>query len=190
MTRARIEGRSCLIGHTGFVGSNLLRQASFDATYNSASIDSIAGESFDLLVCAGVRAEKWIANRDPAGDRAGVEQLMKALRSVSAKRAILISTVDVFLTPLDVDESTPVETAGLHPYGVNRRWVEQEFARSFETLVARLPGLYGHGIKKNVIHDFLFDHEVEKIDSRGVFQFYGLDRLWSDLTRCHEAKLP
>ena len=44
MTRARIEGRSCLIGHTGFVGSNLLRQATFDATYNSSSIDSIDDE--------------------------------------------------------------------------------------------------------------------------------------------------
>src|SRR6185295_4955925 len=80
-----------------------------------------------------------------------------------------------------VDESTPVNTAGLHPYGTHRRELEQKLADRFKTLVARLPGLYGTGIKKNVIHDFLKNHETNKIDSRGTFQFYGLHRLWRDL---------
>ena len=170
-----------LIGHTGFVGSNLARQTRFDATYNSSSIDTIAGEEFDLLVCSGVRAEKWIANANPEQDRAGIERLMTALATVKAKQLVLISTVDVFLTPIGVDESTPVETEKLHPYGAHRYELEQRLAASYPTLVARLPGLYGPGIKKNVIHDFLKDHETHKIDSRGVFQFYGLHRLWDDL---------
>jgi nucleoside-diphosphate-sugar epimerase len=173
--------RTCLIGHTGFVGSNLARQTRFDATYNSSNIESITGEEFDLLVCAGVRAEKWIANANPEADRAAIDRLLQALDGVKARRAILISTVDVFITPLDVDETTPVITAGLHPYGKNRYHVEQAFADRFDAVIARLAGLYGPGIKKNVIHDFLFDHQTEKIDSRGVFQFYGLHRLWSDL---------
>jgi hypothetical protein len=182
--------RSVLIGHTGFVGSNLLRQHRFDATYNSSNIDSIAGEEFDLLVCAGVRAEKWIANANPQTDRDGIERLVKAVGTVKARRAILISSVDVFITPLDVDEATPIVTDGLHPYGNNRYYVEQAFADRFDTLVARLPGLYGPGIKKNVIHDFLYDHLVEKIDSRGIFQFYGLHRLWGDLQIALTNKLP
>jgi hypothetical protein len=173
--------RACLIGHTGFVGSNLARQTRFDATYNSSNIESIAGEEFDLLVCAGVRAEKWIANANPEADRAGIDRLLQALASVKARRAILISSVDVFITPLDVDETTPIVTTGLHPYGKNRYHVEQAFAEKFDTVIARLAGLYGPGIKKNVIHDFLHDHQTEKIDSRGVFQFYGLHRLWEDL---------
>jgi nucleoside-diphosphate-sugar epimerase len=173
--------RTGLIGHTGFVGTNLVRQTRFDALYNSSNIDSIAGEEFDLLICAGVRAEKWIANANPEADRARIDRLVQALTTVKARRAILISTVDVFMTPIEVDERTPVTTTGLHPYGTNRYYVEQAFAERFDTVVARLAGLYGPGIKKNVIHDFLFDHETEKIDSRGVFQFYGLHRLWSDL---------
>jgi len=173
--------RACLIGHTGFVGSNLVRQTRFDATYNSSNIGMIAGEEFDLLVCAGARAEKWIANANPEADRAGIDRLLAALGSVTARRAILISTVDVFITPLDVDETTPVITAGLHPYGKNRFHLEQAFADRFDAIVARLPALYAPGIKKNVIHDFLFDHQVDKIDSRGMFQFYGLHRLWADL---------
>src|SRR5471032_1906206 len=100
--------RTALIGHTGFVGSNLLRQARFDATYNSSNIEAIAGEEFDLLVCAGVRAEKWIANANPAADRGGIDRLIQALTTVKARRAILISSVDVFITPIEVDESSPV----------------------------------------------------------------------------------
>jgi nucleoside-diphosphate-sugar epimerase len=173
--------RACLIGHTGFVGSNLARQKRFDATYNSSNIESIAGEEFDLLVCAGVRAEKWIANANPEADREGIDRLLAALGTVKARRAILVSTVDVFMTPVDVDETTRVSTTGLQPYGKNRLYLEQAFADRFDTVIARLPALYGAGIKKNVIHDFLFDHQVDKIDSRGVFQFYGLHRLWADL---------
>jgi nucleoside-diphosphate-sugar epimerase len=170
-----------LIGHTGFVGSNLARQTRFDATFNSSNIESIAGQQFDLLVVAGVRAEKWIANANPEQDKAGIDRLLAALHDVEAKKLILVSTVDVFLRPIEVDESTAVQTDGLHPYGAHRYALEQRLAERFETTVARLPGLYGQGIKKNVIHDFLKNHETHKIDSRGVFQFYGLHRLWRDL---------
>jgi nucleoside-diphosphate-sugar epimerase len=170
-----------LIGHTGFVGSNLARQTRFDHCYNTANIESIAGQEFDLLVCSGVRAEKWIANANPEQDKAGIDRLLGALKTVKAKQFVLVSTVDVFLPPIEVDESTPVKTEGLHPYGANRYQLEQTLGDRYQTLVARLPGLYGPGIKKNVIHDFLKNHETHKIDSRGVFQFYGLHRLWKDL---------
>lgn len=170
-----------LIGHTGFVGSNLARQTRFDASFNSSNIESIAGQEFDLLVVAGVRAEKWIANANPEQDRAGIDRLLAALRAVKARQVVLVSTVDVFVSPIDVDESTAVETSGLHPYGRHRYELEQTLSGRFKTLVARLPALYGRGIKKNVIHDFLKDHETHKVDSRGVFQFYGLQRLWADL---------
>lgn len=173
--------RSALVGHTGFVGSNLLRQRSFDVCYNSANIEEIRGQAFDLLICSGVRAEKWLANADPERDRAGIDRLTGALADVRAARVVLISTVDVFNTPVEVDESMPVEAVALHPYGLHRRKLEKWASERFETLVVRLPGLYGRGIKKNVIHDFLYDHETGKIDWRGVFQFYGLYRLWADI---------
>lgn len=176
-----LAGRTALIGHTGFVGSNLLRQRSFDRCYHSTTIDEIRGESFDLLVCAGVRAEKWIANAHPEQDRAGIDRLTDALATVSAGRVVLISTVDVFADPVGPDERTPVTVEGLHPYGRHRHALERWLGERFATTVLRLPGLYGRGIKKNVIHDFLRNHETERIDSRGVFQFYGLGRLWRDV---------
>jgi hypothetical protein len=178
-----------LIGHTGFVGSNLARQTRFDATFNSSNIESIAGQEFDLLVVAGVRAEKWIANANPEQDRAAIDRLFAPLENVKAKQLVLISTVDVFLAPVEVDESSPVKTDDLHPYGLHRYELERKLADRFDTTVARLPGLYGPGIKKNVIHDFLKNHETHKIDSRGVFQFYGLHRLWKDLELSLERRL-
>ncbi len=37
-----------LIGHTGFVGSNLLKQAEFDRCYNSKNIEEIVDEQFEF----------------------------------------------------------------------------------------------------------------------------------------------
>jgi nucleoside-diphosphate-sugar epimerase len=181
---------SALIGHTGFVGGNLLRQRPFDACFNSSNIEQIAGQEFDLVVCSGAPAEKWKANREPERDRENIDRLMNALGAVKARKMILISSVDVFISPVDVDEDSPTPTAGLHPYGLNRLRLEQFLADRFDAHVVRLAGLYGHGIKKNVIYDFLNDNDVHKIDSRGAFQFYGLDRLWSDLTLTMNAGLP
>ncbi len=47
--------RTALIGHTGFVGSNLLAEHPFDELYRSTNIETIAGERFDLVVCAARR---------------------------------------------------------------------------------------------------------------------------------------
>jgi hypothetical protein len=178
-----------LIGHTGFVGSNLARQTRFDATFNSSNIETIAGQEFDLLVVAGVRAEKWIANANPDQDLAAINRLLDALEHAKARHVVLISTVDVFPQPVEVDEATTVRTEGLHAYGAHRFLLEQALAERFPTLVVRLPGLYGPGIKKNVIHDLLKNHETHKIDSRGVFQFYGLHRLWGDLEAAMKSGL-
>jgi nucleoside-diphosphate-sugar epimerase len=180
---------SALIGYTGFVGGNLVRQHSFDAMFNSRNIDTIAGRSFDLVVCAGARAEKWKANAEPAHDLDNIERLVRALEQVSVGRLVLISTVDVFLDPVQVDENSPTPMAGLHAYGRHRRRLEEIAASRFDATIVRLPGLYGPGLKKNVIHDFLHDHETHKIDSRGVFQFYDVQRLWRDIQVALDCEL-
>jgi dTDP-4-dehydrorhamnose reductase len=181
---------TALIGYTGFVGGNLLAQSAFDALYNSSNIDEIAGRSFDLILCAGAPAEKWKANADPERDLANIERLAAAVTRASARRFVLLSTVDVFGSPIAVDEQSPVSTGGLHAYGRNRRLLEERIAASFDTTIVRLPGLYGPGLKKNVIFDFLHDNDVQKVDSRGVFQFYDTARLWGDLEIAVRSGLP
>jgi nucleoside-diphosphate-sugar epimerase len=179
-----------LIGHTGFVGSSLLRRHNFEATFNSSNIDEIRGRSFDLVVCAGARAEKWKANADPAADLNGIERLTRALEHVNARKLVLISTVDVFIDPRGVDETTVPHMTGLHAYGRNRRLLEEIAASRFDATIVRLPALYGPGLKKNVIYDFLHDHELDRIDSRSIYQFYDIDRLWSDIRVALDLELP
>ena len=178
-----------LIGHTGFVGGNLLGQHQFGATYNSKNIEDIAGRGFDLIVCSGAPAAKWKANAEPEADRDNIYRLIRALDKAEAKKFVLISTVDVFLNPMNVDEESATPTAGLHAYGAHRRELEQHVAERFDTLIVRLPALYGNGLKKNAIFDLLNNNDVQKIDSRGVFQFYCVDRLWHDIEAALARKL-
>ncbi len=170
-----------LIGHTGFVGGNLLRQRPFDALFNSKNIQDIRGGSYDLLVCSGAPAEKWKANAEPERDLAVLQGLMEHLRHVTARKVILISTVDVYPRPIEVDEDTPIDGAQGGAYGRHRYLLEQFIQERFDALVVRLPGLFGQGLKKNVIYDFLNNNRTEVIHSEGVFQFYDLVNLWKDL---------
>jgi hypothetical protein len=171
-----------LIGYSGFVGSSLLRQRKFEALFRSSNIFEVHGKAFGLAICAAAPAQKWIANRDPEADRLIIDGLIDNLRQMQAERFVLISTVDVFATPVGVDETTRVDTNGLHAYGLNRyrleQFVQDHFARP---LIVRLPGLVGPGLKKNVIYDFKHDNNVASIDSRSVFQFYPMVNLWFDI---------
>jgi nucleoside-diphosphate-sugar epimerase len=181
--------RRALIGHTGFVGGNLLVQTTFTHCYHSKNIESIASQEFDLAVCCAAPAEKWRVNREPQADWDNLERLMMCLKTMKAARLILISTVDVFPVPHGVDEDSPVHVTDAAPYG-KHRYLLEEFARErFNTLVVRLPGLFGPGLKKNVIFDFLHGNQVDRVDSAAVYQFYDLKNLWSDLQRADRAGL-
>lgn len=177
-----VTGRSGLIGHTGFVGTTLKKQHRFDIFFRSTDIHNIANQEFDLLVCAGAPAKKWLANQRPEEDRDSITSLINALSTVRCERFILISTVDVFLDSFGVDEASRVKTVGIHPYGLHRRELEQFVEQQFpSSLVLRLPGLVGPGLRKNIIYDIHNQNDVQKIDSRSVYQFYPMVNLWADL---------
>jgi nucleoside-diphosphate-sugar epimerase len=170
-----------LIGYTGFVGATILRERAFEARYRSTDIDTVRGRHFELVVCCGAPAEKWRANRDPEEDRARLATLTDALEDVKANRFVLISTVDVYPDPRDVDEHTLIDPSAGQPYG-RHRFALEEFCRArFDTTVVRLPGLYGRGLKKNAIFDLLHDRPVDAIPGNARFQFYDVERLWPDV---------
>jgi hypothetical protein len=173
---------ACLIGHTGFVGKNLARQYVFSDCYNSTNIEQIRGRSYDLLVCCGVSAVKWQANRFPAEDRAAIDRLLKNLSLVTAARSILISTVDIYPSVEGVDESFDPHGDPNHAYGTNRLHVEDTIQKLFgRSHVVRLPALFGPGLKKNVIYDLLHDNCLDAIHPQASFQYYDVRRLWLDL---------
>ncbi len=149
-------GKAALVGYTGFVGSNLYEKGTFADTYNSKNIETAYGTNPELLIYAGLRAEKYLANREPDKDRALVSEAMENIRKIHPKRLVLISTIDVFKNPKNMDESAQIDTDGLLPYGYNRYLLET-WVREYcpDALIVRLPGLFGKNLKKNFIYDFI-----------------------------------
>lgn len=227
---------NALVGYTGFVGSNLYASGTFDAAFNSKNIREAYGLHPDLLVYAGLRAEKYLANSFPEKDLALILEAEENIRRIAPEKLVLISTVDVYGDPVAVDEDSVIETEGLHPYGANRYALEMWVRKNYpDALIIRLPGLFGKNIRKNFIYDYitripfmlktgkmkelsvqapiLVDYyeqldngfykcrelnapEKEMVrdifgklhfsalnftDSRSVYQFYPLYRLWGDI---------
>lgn len=143
-----------IIGCTGFVGSNLCEQTSFDAMYNSKNIKDSYEKTFGLVIYAGVRAEKYLANQQPDHDRKYIEDAIENIKKTKVEKFVLISTIDVYPKPMGVDEKIQTDEELLHPYGLHRRmlekWVEEYVPNS---LIVRLPALYGKNLKKNFIFD-------------------------------------
>ena len=225
-----------LVGYSGFVGSNLYAAGRFDQVYNSKNIEKAYGTKPDLLVYAGLRAEKYLANHAPEKDIEMIFQAEENISKINPKKLVLISTIDVFKVPRGVDETSAIDTENLHPYGYNRYqlelWVHERYP---DALIVRLPGLFGKNIKKNFIYDYknvipfmlkeqkmgelcetdgsikdfydlqdngfyklkeispeekaVLKEKFQKIgfsalnftDSRSIYQFYNLARLWGDI---------
>jgi hypothetical protein len=51
-----------------------------------------------------------------------------------------------------------------------------------QVLTVRLPGLFGTGLKKNVIYDLMHDNMLVSINPASSFQYYDISRLWADIT--------
>jgi len=227
---------NALVGYTGFVGSNLYEKGNFDAVYNSKNIKDAYGLKPDLLVYAGLRAEKYLANQAPDKDMKLILEAEENIKKIAPKKLVLISTIDVFQNPIHVNEDAEINSEGLQAYGLNRYrlecWVREQYP---DALIVRLPALFGKNLKKNFIYDLMhiipsmlktdkFFELSEKnailkdfyemqdngfykcrpleknecvilkeifqslnfsavnfTDSRSVYQFYPLDRLWSDI---------
>jgi len=178
-----------LIGYSGFVGGNLHNQAEFDDLYNSKNIEAIAGKSYDLVVSAGGPAVRWQANQEPEKDRQILKRLMDSLGQVRTRKLVLISTIDVYPRPIEVDEDDPTELSELSPYGRHRRQVEIFVDGRFDASIVRLPNLFGPGLKKNVVYDLLNDKLIDQIHSDAIYQYYNLKHLWRDVQITLENEL-
>ena len=175
-----MDAGQVLVGHTGLGGSTLLRQRPFDLCVHRPNLHALQGLRAQCLFLSALPAEKWRINADPAADLANMAVLQQALLGVQAETVVLMSTVDVYQTPVDVDEFSAVGAPSA--YGAHRhafeRWVRQHFPR---VLVLRLPGLFGAGLKKNALFDLLHNNQVERLHPQAQLQWYPLQRLSHDV---------
>ena len=160
--------KHAIIGYSGFVGSNLLKQYKKKYKridlFNSKNIFKISSNnSYKSVFCAALPAAKWIANKYPNKDKLNTLKLIKNLKNIRTELFVLISTIDVHIN---------------HSYGKNRKMLEYFVKNNFQNyLIIRLPGIFGTGLKKNVIYDLINKNELQKIYSNDYFQWYDLDLL-------------
>lgn len=180
---------SALIGHTGFVGSNLLRQTHFDDLYNSKNTADIRGKEYGLVVCAAPRADKWWVNQNPEDDFLNICQLSAALARIRTERFILISTIDVYSNPANVDED--VYPDAVTAYGKNRQQLEK-FVRAIfpHAQIIRLPGLFGTGLKKNLVYDLIHKRYEFLPHPNSTFQFLDISTLSALIEETQENEYP
>ena len=145
-----------LVGYTGFVGSNLCESHKFDELYDSKNIKTAYLKNPDVLVYSGVPAQKFIANKEPDKDFKIIEDAIDNIKKINPREIILISTIDVYKNPVNVNEDTEIDTTDLQPYGYNRYYLERWVSKNIKNhLIIHLPGLYGKNIKKNFIYDLI-----------------------------------
>lgn len=189
-----VNGMDALVGSTGFIGAQLLAMHDFDLAVHRPDVDTLRGQHLELLVCAGLPAAKWQANADPATDWANMASLAQVLATVTAERAVLISTVDVYQPAIAVDETTPATYNGTQAYGTHRAWFEAFFTSHFDDgLVLRLPGLFGPGLRKNLIYDLLNGRsdQYAGVNPTARFQFFDTARTWEVIEAAwtHQVRL-
>lgn len=149
-------GIDCIIGHSGFVGGNLLRQHDFVGRFNSRNIDDSIGSKFDTVVCAAAPGSMLQANAFPERDLEQIETLCSKLASIKARHFVLISSIAVIADFAGKDDERTEAFQTELAYGRHRRLLETFCAECFDsTLILRLPALFGAGLKKNFLFDLL-----------------------------------
>ena len=144
------------------------------------------------MVCSGVSAVMWIANKEPEKDWSNIKKLIDHLRSVKAKRFVHISTVDVYPDPIDVTEDNIFSSeVNPRPYGKHRLKLEEEIRLIFkDSSILRLPALFGEGIKKNFVFDLIHTRLLDYIHPDSEFQYYNLRNIWYDILFALEHSIP
>ena len=133
-----------------------------------------------------------MANLDPLKDRREIQSLLSKLRPNRGYCITLISTIDVFPRNVEFHEGTEI---GLmekdEAYGKNRAWLENELKEKFkdDLTIIRLPGLFGPGLKKNLLFDLLNNRELARFNPESKFQFYNVGNLADDLSTVWREKI-
>jgi len=148
--------KRALVGCTGFVGSNIAASGCFDYLYNSKNISEAEGLEPDLLVYSGVRAEMFLSNQNPIADMEIIKNAAENIRKINPKQVVLISTAAVYENLEEQTEKSIMKVSGLSAYGLNRYFLECWVQDNFEdSLIVRLPALFGENLKKNFIYDLI-----------------------------------
>lgn len=171
---------SCLVGYTGFVGSNLRDQRWFNEYVNRSNLHTIKNRDFSTVYFAAMPGSMWYANSHVDEDFKALQLYWSVIKTISARKFVLISSMNVYgnarsVTEIDLPE--PCTTYGRHRL-ILEQLVQECFERYF---IVRLPGLFGPHLKKNAIYDIANGHRLEFVNLAASYQWYNLVWLFGDL---------
>jgi nucleoside-diphosphate-sugar epimerase len=179
-----------IVGATGFIGGQLSSRYKNVRRYGRQNISDLKNDDSDLIIIAAAPAAKWLANSEPENDLENIEILINSLKVIRNKKCVLISTIDVFPSGIEFSESQLLPDSHPEAYGANRGYLEKSLARELNDLhIVRLPGMFGPGLKKNLIFDLMNAREVPEINSASTFQFYDVRSLPGHIALCIENDL-
>lgn len=175
-----------LVGHTGLVGSTLLRSKSFDYCYNTSNFHKFneqAKDGDDITLCC-LPATKWIVNKNIPVDLENIFSIIQTLSNHTYSNITLISTIDIY------NDSPPCSNEFYSPnikslsYGTNRYLFElllRERIKTDNLKIFRLPALFNNLIKKNILYDLINKNNLHSININSSYQWYNLDNLSEDI---------
>lgn len=182
-----------LIGSSGLIGKNLQTFLDFDYLYNSKNIDQFdSSPSGCDLYLSCLPATKWIVNKSPFDDLKNTMDIFYRIKDKSYNNVYLFSTIDVYnKSPLLSDESFIPIFDSLN-YGSNRYIFETlvYYGLKYQSIkIIRLPGLFGKGLKKNILFDIKNNNNINQINTNSTYQWYNLDRLSNDITLINDIDM-
>lgn len=167
-----------IIGKSGFIGSNLSRKLESAVDISKFSMDQLRNMHFDTIYICAPSGKKYVVDSDPNKDMKDVKQIIEKICEIGMiKNLFLFSTIDVFANSLSSSES------GLkfsdNSYGGNRAYLENGLGTIFKNnlTIARLCGLFGPKMVKNVLFDYKFKrfNQLKKYNPNSKYQYMNID---------------
>lgn len=164
-----------IVGSSGFIGGHLIQRYKGSKGYGRHNITDLSNEGscFSTAIISAAPGAKWIANQNPKEDLDNINTLIKSIEPLKNAKCVLISTIDVFPVNTTFDELTPLPSSHEEAYGRNRGILESKMLEIFNDLhILRLPGMFGPGLKKNVIFDLKNNRALPSLNENSEFQFF------------------
>ena len=181
---------NALIGYSGFIGSNLLNLKKNLLKFNSKNIVKIKNLKFNTVICAGTYSKMWLANKKPKEDFNNIKKLINCIKTISAKKFILISTCEVYGSHTVCNEKTKILKSKLSHYGLNRFYLENFVKEKFLNYhIIRLPIVYGKGFSKNFLFDLINKKNLEFLNGNDLVQIYDVKNLKKDINVLEKKKI-